>query len=143
MGLAAIVLSGRLERHPGIRVIGASGGGALALLARRLDLAWKPRHWDASPGRPEPGTPGLHVSPRTTAPPSELVRDLYVDTTVEGAMATAMAIDVLGADHVLFGTDSPPLPVALDSALQSFAGLSDADRNAVLGGNAARLFNLT
>lgn len=145
MGLAAIVLSGRLERNPGIRIIAASGGGALALLAQRLDLAWKPRHWDPGPGRPHRATgapPGPRASSRSIAPPSELVRRLYVDTTVAGTMPTAMAIDVFGAEHVLFGTDSPPLPVALDAVIRSLDGLGVQDREAVLGGNAVRLFGL-
>ena len=146
MGLAAIVLSGRLERHPGVRIIGASGGGALALLARRLDLAWKPRHWDSASGparRAAGAPPGLHAAPRGSIPPSELVRWLYVDTTADGSTPVAMDLDVFGTDHVLFGTDSPPLPVALTDAVKSLEHLDDSDRDAVLGGNAARVFSLT
>jgi predicted TIM-barrel fold metal-dependent hydrolase len=146
MGLAAIVLSGRLEQHPGVRIIGASSGGALALLGKRLDLAWKPRHWDEAPGEPRhaarsPAMPD--TAPRCTAPPSELMRRLYVDTTADDTTQIAMDLDVFGAGHVLFGTDSPPLPVALDDALEAFAFLSAADRDSILGGNATRIFALS
>jgi len=145
MGLAAIVLSGRLERHPGVRIIGASSGGALALLGRRLDLAWQPRHWDEEPGKSSdaarspamPSTP-----PRCTTPPSELMQRLYVDTTADGVTPIAMDVDVFGAGHVLFGTDSPPLPVALEAALETFGFLSAEDRDSILGGNATRIFAL-
>jgi aminocarboxymuconate-semialdehyde decarboxylase len=150
MGLAAIVLSGRLERHPGVRILGASGGGALALLARRLDLAWQPRHWDAGPAAPagparpaKAGPPGLRPAARSTVRPSELVRQLYVDTTADGWTPVAMDIDVFGADHVLFGTDSPPLPVNFPAAVESLHRLDDQQRDAVLSGNAAHLFELT
>jgi len=146
MGLAAIVLSGRLEQHPGVRIIGASSGGALALLGKRLDLAWQPRHWDEEPGTSShaarsPAMP--NTAPRCTAPPSELMRRLYVDTTADGVTPITMDLDVFGAGHVLFGTDSPPLPVALEIALEDFGSLNAEDRGSILGGNAARIFALS
>lgn len=59
IGLACCVLGGWLERHPGLRLIGQGAGGALALLAEKLDRSWSPEHWQ--PGRPGPapaGAPG-------------------------------------------------------------------------------------
>lgn len=146
MGLAAIVLSGRLEQHPGVRIIGASSGGALALLGKRLDLAWQPRHWDEAPGKSShaarnPAMP--NTAPRCTAPPSELMQRLYVDTTADGVTPIAMDLGVFGAGHVLFGTDSPPLPVALEAAVEAFGFLNAEDRDSVLGGNATRIFALS
>jgi aminocarboxymuconate-semialdehyde decarboxylase len=146
MGLAAIVLSGRLEQYPGVRIIGASSGGALALLGKRLDLAWQPKHWDEAPGKSSraagsPATP--HTAPRCTAPPSELMQRLYVDTTADGVTPIAMDVGAFGAGHVLFGTDSPPLPVALEDAVEAFGFLNAEDRDSILGGNAARIFALT
>ncbi len=146
MGLAAIVLSGRLEQHPGVRIIGASSGGALALLGKRLDLAWQPKHWDEAPGKSShaarsPAMP--NTAPRCTAPPSELMQRLYVDTTADGVTPIAMDLGVFGAGHVLFGTDSPPLPVALEAAVEAFGFLNAEDRDSVLGGNATRIFALS
>jgi predicted TIM-barrel fold metal-dependent hydrolase len=145
MGLAAIVLSGRLEQHPGVRIIGASSGGALALLGKRLDLAWQPRHWDEAPGESSQAakTPAMpSTAPRCTAPPSELMRRLYVDTTADDVAQIAMDLDVFGARNVLFGTDSPPLPVALEGALEAFGFLNGEDQDSILGGNATRIFAL-
>jgi predicted TIM-barrel fold metal-dependent hydrolase len=53
-----------------------------------------------------------------------------------------MDLDVFGARHILFGTDSPPLPVALEGALQAFGFLNAEDRDSILGGNATRIFAL-
>lgn len=145
MGLAAIVLSGRLEQHPGVRIIGASSGGALALLGKRLDLAWQPRHWEEAPGKSSHTAKSpamLNTAPRCTAPPSELMQRLYVDTTADGATPIAMDLDIFGAGHMLFGTDSPPLPVAHKDALEAFGSLNPEDRNSILGGNATRIFAL-
>jgi predicted TIM-barrel fold metal-dependent hydrolase len=146
MGLAAIVLSGRLEQHPGVRIIGASSGGALALLGKRLDLAWQPRHWDEAPDKSSQAarSPAMpNTAPRCTAPPSELMQSLYVDTTADGVTPIAMDLDVFGAGHVLFGTDSPPLPVALEGALDAFGFLNAEDRDSILCGNATRIFALS
>ena len=146
MGLAAIVLSGRLEQHPGVQIIGASSGGALALLGNRLDLAWQPRHWDEAPGKSSHAARKSampNTAPRCTAPPSELMRRLYVDTTADGVTPIAMDLGVFGAGHVLFGTDSPPLPVALEAALETFGFLNAEDRDSILGGNATRIFALS
>ncbi len=57
-GLAALVFGGRLEQYPDLQVIGATAGGAIALLSNRLDLAYQPRHWGGPPGGTAGGPPG-------------------------------------------------------------------------------------
>jgi predicted TIM-barrel fold metal-dependent hydrolase len=53
-------------------------------------------------------------------------------------------IRLVGADRVLFGTDYPsPMRDARPTEfIQNLAGLSPSDRDAILGGNAARAFKL-
>ena len=84
-----------------------------------------------------------NTAPRCTAPPSELMQRLYVDTTADGVTPITMDLGVFGAGHVLFGTDSPPLPVALEAALETFGFLNAEDRDSILGGNATRIFALS
>ena len=50
VGLAALVFAGRLEQYPDLDFIAATAGGAIALLAARLDQAYQPRHWGGKPG---------------------------------------------------------------------------------------------
>ncbi|MEV5174164.1 amidohydrolase family protein, partial [Streptomyces flaveolus] len=45
MGMAMIAFAGWLDKYPGLRLIGATGGGAMALLPERLRTAARPRHW--------------------------------------------------------------------------------------------------
>ncbi|KWX04660.1 hypothetical protein TH66_05430 [Carbonactinospora thermoautotrophica] len=148
LGLAAIVLSGRLEQHPDIPIIGTASGGALNLLAGRLDLAWRPRHWGPAATGGEDGRPGqLDRAPhrsRTKAPPSELVRRLYVDTSLDGRHAHLVNLEVFGPDRMLFGTDWPPVPVDHAAKIRMVEELpvADAERQAILGGTALRLFGL-
>jgi predicted TIM-barrel fold metal-dependent hydrolase len=55
IGLACCVLGGWLDRFPGLKLIGTTAGGALGLLAEKLDRALAPSHWDAGGGPPAPG----------------------------------------------------------------------------------------
>ena len=125
MGVAAILLAGRLQRFPGLKLIAPNAGGALALLAEKLDMAQR-----------RDGVEG--------PPISEQLRRIYVDTGTPSVPALRAALEVFGPDRMLFGTDSPPLATPLDAALAAVdaLGLSDEDRSKVLGGNAVELFGL-
>ncbi|MFF9020335.1 amidohydrolase family protein [Streptomyces eurythermus] len=58
LGMAMIAFAGWLDKYPGLRLIGATGGGALALLPERLQTAARPRHWaGGAPAAGRPGTP--------------------------------------------------------------------------------------
>jgi aminocarboxymuconate-semialdehyde decarboxylase len=130
-GLAMIAFAGWLEKYPSLRVIGATGGGAVAALAERLDVAVRPRHW---------GPPVEAPSRR----PGDSVRLMYTDTAVSSVAQLRMNVEVLGPERMLFGTDSPPLtrPLGEMLAMVDELDLPAADRDRVLGGNAVALFGL-
>jgi predicted TIM-barrel fold metal-dependent hydrolase len=159
LGVAAILFAGWLEKYPELRLVVSTGGGALPLLAQKLDLAHAraagpPGPPGARPGPPgppgarpgPPGPPGARPAPLTRKP-SELLRRLYVDTATPSGAALAAAISTFGPGRVLFGTDSPPLSAPLESALAAIGQLpatvaSAADKQRILGGNATELFQL-
>jgi aminocarboxymuconate-semialdehyde decarboxylase len=129
MGVAAILLAGRLQTFPGLKLIAPNAGGALALLREKLDMAQRRDNSDGTVDGP---------------PVSTQLRQIYVDTATPSLPALRAALEVFGADHLLFGTDSPPLATPLDQALAMVdaLGLSEVDRAKVLGGNAAALFGI-
>ncbi|EWM13565.1 amidohydrolase family protein [Kutzneria sp. 744] len=133
LSLATLIMGGRFENDPGLRVIAATGGGALALLADRLDLAHSPRHWAAA------GKPAL---PRR---PSSYFSQIWVDTASHSTQALRANVSVFGADHVLFGTDTPPLPHEVADLVKTVTdlGLSTTDTHDILTGNAVRLLGLS
>jgi aminocarboxymuconate-semialdehyde decarboxylase len=133
LSLAAMIMGGRLERDPGLRIIAATGGGALALLADRLDLAHAPRHWQGA------GKPAL---PRT---PSSYFSQIWVDTASTSTHALRANLSVFGADHVLFGTDTPPLPHEVGDLVRAVTDLdlSTQDTHDIQTGNAVRLLGLS
>ena len=73
-------------------------------------------------------------------------RHVYVDTMGLNPVTVRAAVDLLGADHVLMGTDWPiveerSVPERLAAAL-AHAGLDAAQQQMVAGGNALRLLGV-
>lgn len=73
-------------------------------------------------------------------------RHVYVDTMGIHPASVTAAVELLGADHVLAGTDWPivverDVPARLQSAL-TVAGVSAADQRMVAGGNALKLLGV-
>jgi 6-methylsalicylate decarboxylase len=145
-GVAAILFAGWLEKYPELRLIAPNAGGALALLAEKLELAQRRAGPPGPPSAPagSPGPPPAAASVPAT-PIRELLSRIYVDTATPSRLALAAAIEVFGSDHLMFGTDSPPMTSSLQDALDrvEHAPLSSDQRRSVLSDNAAALFGLT
>ena len=81
------------------------------------------------------------------------MKQLYFDSLVFTSEALRHLVAVYGASQIMIGTDYPypwtatpddarvPRFLAVEHVLGT-PGLSDADRVAILGGNAASLFNI-
>ncbi|ULR55785.1 amidohydrolase family protein [Streptomyces deccanensis] len=129
VALSHLIFSGVLDRHPGLKVIAAHGGGYLPTHIGRSDHAWSARS-DASAG--------------CAHPPSSYIRRLYFDSLVHDPHVLRELVRVAGADRVLLGSDYAFDMGAEDplAALRA-ARLPDPDFHAVRGGNAAALLDLT
>lgn len=92
VGLARLIFGGVLEKHPNLKIMAAHGGGTLPYLAGRLDAAWKSDE---------------EVQKKICQPPSKQMKKLYLDALVYGAPALQAERLLVGADHMLFGTDQP------------------------------------
>ena len=127
---------GGLERFPNLKIICAHVGGVLPMLPGRLDSGYELRH-DMSFG---PWEPDL-----LTRPPSTYIKQLYFDTVCYHPAAIFCAIQTAGVDHVVFGSDSPPVPIPLRRAVEAVRQLSipEEHKEKILGGNATRLLGLT
>lgn len=127
VALSHIIMSGLLDRHPGLRIVAAHGGGFLPFHPARMDHGWR-------------------VRPELTTPaevPSSYLRRIWFDSVVyePGLLETLVAR--VGADRVLLGTDFPfDMGVEDPVALVEATSLSEADRGAIRGGNAAGLLGL-
>jgi aminocarboxymuconate-semialdehyde decarboxylase len=125
---AHLVLSGTMERHPGLRVLLAHGGGAVLALRGRLRHGWSA------------------VAPagaRLTEPPEDSLRRFHYDTITFDPAVLRELVAFAGADRVLLGSDHPfDMADARPAETVAAAGLDPDDERAVLGGNAARLLGL-
>ncbi|MFF9769111.1 amidohydrolase family protein [Streptomyces sp. NPDC014636] len=137
MGMAMIAFAGWLDKYPGLRLIGATGGGAMALLPERLQTAARPRHWAG--GAPPAGGPEA-----PSADPAAALRRMYVDTSPFSAAHLSLNAEVLGPERMLFGTDSPPMAAPLEDFVHLIEKLplDKASQQLILGGNAEALFDL-
>jgi predicted TIM-barrel fold metal-dependent hydrolase len=123
-----LLASGALEQMPGLIVIVANLGGVLASITERLDEYWNRVH---------AGT--ITMKQR----PSVELRRMYYETASADPRAIALAASILGSDRLLFGSDYPSF--ALERGMRNVleTGLPAADIQAILSGNAARLFSGT
>lgn len=125
---AHLIMTGTMERHPGLRVVLAHGGGAILSLRGRL------RHVHSF--QPD-------ARSKLVESPEDSLRRFYFDTVVHDAGLLRALVDTVGADRVVLGSDHPFDMGDLEpAATVRAAGLSEEDEAAVLHGNAAGLLGL-
>src|ERR1700741_75025 len=124
--LSHLIFEGTLDRFPGLKICGAHGGGYLPSYSGRSD---------ALCGRGS----GADCRALKKKPSEYFKKELYVDTMVFHEEGLRHLIAELGVSQIVYGTDYPfDWPVGIDFVLKA-PFLSDADKTAILGGNAARL----
>jgi aminocarboxymuconate-semialdehyde decarboxylase len=133
IALSHLIFDGTLDRFPGLKICAAHGGGFLPSYAGRSDQGCP-----TLPARCPGGTHGP-----IGKKPSEYLRRMFYDTMVftpEGVRHLAAEV---GASQLVVGTDFPyPWTKTAVDLVLSTPGLSDADREAVLGGTAAKLLGI-
>jgi aminocarboxymuconate-semialdehyde decarboxylase len=104
LAAAALIVGGALSRRPEVRICLAHGGGALPGLIGRLDK-------EAIIAGATAGSPTL---------PSRIASQLWCDSLTYHQSALLAAIDVFGADHVVFGSDYPfpAMPQPIDDIVR-------------------------
>jgi aminocarboxymuconate-semialdehyde decarboxylase len=126
---ARLILGGVLDRLPRLQVCLAHAGGALPYLIGRLDRVYRMR------------TEAKGKARRT---PSAYLRRFTFDTITHHEPALKYLIGLVGADRVAVGSDyrfdmgllDPTAPV------RALRPLAKKDRDAILGGTAAKLLGL-
>jgi aminocarboxymuconate-semialdehyde decarboxylase len=129
IALSHLIFEGTLDRFPRLKICAAHGGGYLPSYADRSDHGCLTF--------PEQCTRTLKKRP------TDYLKQIYVDSLVFTAEALRHLIAVCGIGQIVLGTDHP-FPwtsTAVDHVLGA-PGLSNGDRIAILGGNAARLLNM-
>jgi predicted TIM-barrel fold metal-dependent hydrolase len=121
--------SNALQRFPNIRFIFSHGGGALPMIADRIDKFGRPQTASAT----SPSAPPLHDA-------FPAIRAWYFDTAnAANPAAFAATWAMANHGHVLFGSDYPYVPPRRGVDDLAHAPLSEAERRAVERDNALAL----
>ena len=135
LGLARLIYYGVLERFPKLKIVASHLGGGIMMLPGRLNYGYEGK---------EDHSFGIWGPDYLKTTPGEYLKRIYVDTVSFHPPAVRCAIDTVGLDHVMLGSDFPPVPQPLVRTLGTVKalGLSPADEAKVLGGNARVLFKI-
>ena len=125
---AHLVVAGVMERHPGLRVLLAHGGGALMAVRGRM------RH--AHGFQPQ-------ARARLREAPDDSIRRFYFDTLTHDDALLRALIEYVGHEHVLLGSDYPfDMGDARHVDTVRALELAPEVEAAILAGNAERLLGL-
>ena len=129
VGTSHLIFGGVMERHAGLKIVLPHAGGFLGHYWARMDHGWR--------ARPDCRTV-------IKKPPTSYLKKFFFDTITFDPEMLGNLIDKFGAAQVLLGTDYPfdmgeEDPVGL---INSVPRLPAAEKERIMGGNAARLLKI-
>jgi len=127
VGAARLIFSGALDELAALRLVLTHGGGYLSYQIGRLDHGHRVR--------PEAGG--------CAHPPSAYLTRFWFDTVTHAPGPLRFLTGLVGADHVVYGTDYP-FDMAAGPLAEQLAGtgLAPADAELIAGRSAAALFGI-
>ncbi|HYR41524.1 MAG TPA: amidohydrolase family protein [Terriglobia bacterium] len=128
--LSHLIFEGTLDRFPGLKICSAHAGGYLPSYSGRSD---------ALCGRGS----GADCKALKKKPSEYFKQQLYIDSMIFHEEGLRHLIAEVGVSHMVYGTDYPfDWPIGIDFILNA-AFLSNADKEAILGGNLIKLLRIT
>lgn len=122
-----LIYTGVMDRHRGIKIVMAHGGGYMPHYMGRLDRNMR--------DKPE-------TARNLSKKPSEYLKDFYYDSCVYDARTLELLVERVGSDRVVLGGDYPVADLDPIDFLDTAKQLTDKDRTAIAGGTAVRLLGL-
>ncbi len=127
--LSRLIFDGTLDKFPGLKILGPHAGGYLPSYLGRTDVACEVRSNANCANKRRPR--------------DYFKREIFIDTMVFSEEGLRHLVAEVGVSQIVYGTDVPfNWPATVDLVLNA-PFLSDADKAAILGGNAAKLLRIT
>jgi len=128
IAIGSLIFGGVFDRLPDLKTLFAHGGGYACWAVARFDHAYQVR---------------AEAREHVALFPSEYLSRLWYDSLVHSYENLRRLVEVVGVDRVMLGTDFPADMGQVDPVTWiEGSDLSDDERTAVLGGNAAALLGL-
>lgn len=127
IALSHLIFGGVLQRHSGLKLCVAHGGGFLPGYWGRMDHAYKVREDCCQ-----------HISRK----PSEFLRQIWLDTLVFDENQLEELVRTHGVDKLCMGSDYP-FDMGADDPVGFHRNLVEETRRKIVGENAAELLGLT
>jgi aminocarboxymuconate-semialdehyde decarboxylase len=136
LALGRLIVRGILEDFPRLKLVASHGGGGICETISRMDYAYELQD--------EAFFLGPYAPIKIRHPPSHYLKKVYLDTVTYNPPAVKMVLDWVGADHVLYGSDAPPLTSLKPRAIKLIAELDipESDKEKIFWTNARALLKL-
>ncbi|MCL5961493.1 MAG: amidohydrolase family protein [Chloroflexi bacterium] len=125
-----MILSGMFDRYKNMKFVAPHLGGALPYIIGRVDWGFEVK----------PGARSV-----ISTPPSKYLKNIYTDVVNFHVPSLRCAIETIGLDRLVLGSDYPPVRDGMARALASVRalGLSEEDEEKIFSLNAKRLLGMT
>lgn len=127
LAIARMLYDNFLDTYPNVKLIAAHAGANLPYLVGRMDICFDNM---------------VAVREKVKQRPSELLRRIYFDSVTFTLDALKMAVEVGGADKMLYGSDYPHNIGDMRGCLTRVDALPFEQKKAARGGNAMRIFKI-
>jgi aminocarboxymuconate-semialdehyde decarboxylase len=136
LAIARLLVRGIFEKFPGLKLVGTHLAGGICEMIGRLDYAYNLGDEAYFLGPYEPML--------IKHAPSHYLKMMYLESTCYHPPAARCAVETVGADRFIFGTDAPPLKSLKKQGVELIRtiGLSPEDERKVYYENAKRLLKI-
>jgi aminocarboxymuconate-semialdehyde decarboxylase len=129
LAISSLVFEGVMDKFPKLKIMVGHGGGYLPYYAGRLDNGYRNAKRNKRPTRLKRDLSGY-------------LKKFYYDNVIFNTDMLEFLAAKATPKHIMMGTDYPYAERRPVQFVRSSKKLSRADQDAILGGNAARLFNI-
>jgi aminocarboxymuconate-semialdehyde decarboxylase len=136
IAISRLIVRGMFEKLPSLKLVASHLGGGICEMIGRMDYAYNLQEEAYFLGPYEPML--------IKHPPSHYLKMMYLESTCYHAPAARCAMETVGVDHFVFGTDAPPLKPLKKAGVEIIRSLklAPADEAKVFSGNARKLLKI-